>query len=431
MKRIWRELLFWGFVSLFFILAPYILLTTAGYRYQFGSGRLIRTGVLSVSASPRNVAIVLNGESANENTPAVLKHLLPGTYNVALNRNNYHSWLGQIDIREGETTFLNNIMLFLESTPELITHESIQEIAIHPNNESIAYSVNTGAITQIWLQMPSTGKTTFLHEQALDTDIKLDWSSEGGYLLVESEQNYLYTKDVQEMEISNTGDWEFDQDQDHLVYQRIEETVNVLNLQTQDISTLDTFDLASPFKKSDIQLINNGQNVEIRSHTGSGFDLIAILPSGQYKILENDDPHLILSRNGYELLLLDLSAEQPKLLEASATLWDWQSKTKELVYSDGHEVTTFEVQNGHREFVTRQSELITSLHWLPEGEHILLSTNSSLSVFEQFAQAKQRFSLLLTEHESINAVWLSDNGNDLYYLVEKPTISLMRLELRN
>jgi hypothetical protein len=430
MKRIWREFIFWGFVGLFFILAPYILLNTAGYRYQFGSARFIRTGVLSISASPRSVAVFLNGDSADENTPAVLKNLIPGTYAVELVRDEHHPWRGEVDIIQGETTFLNNIMLFLADTPDLITQEAIQEIAIHPNEELIAYSINIGAITQIWLQAPSTGETTFIHEQSLDTNLMLHWSAEGGYLLVDGEQNYLYTKNVQEIQISDRGEWEFDQTQDHLVYQNIDDGVNKLNLETEDVSSIEALVLPSPFEGSNLQLVDNGHNVEIRDVNKDDYALIAILPAGHYELLKEDAPYLLLSRNSHELLLLNLEAEQPKLLEASGTLWDWQSKTRELVYSDGHEVTTFETENGHSEFITRQSESITSLHWLPEGEHILVTTETNLSVFEQFAQAKQRFSLVLAEHLAISTVWLSDNGNDAYYLVEEPTIALMRLELR-
>ncbi len=430
MKRFWRELLFWAFVSLFFILAPILLLTTAGYRYQFGSSRFIQTGVLSISAIPRSTNISVNGELIGENTPHVLQKLTTADYHIGLSREGYHTWEGDITIHEGESSFLNNIMLFLDSTPELITQEVIQAIAVHPQDELIAFSTNTGAVTQVWLQDLSSGDVTLVREQSLDNELTLDWSYEGNYLLVHSTEVVLYTKDLEEIEIDQGGQWQFDTDLDHILYQTINGSTTEVNLDPSAPRSLDPSPITSPFASSILELVDNGDNVEIRNVRGESYDLLAVLPHGNYSILQEDTPYILLSKNETSLILLDLNAEHIQRLETAVSLWDWNTSTKELVYSDGHEVRTYEVFNGHNEFITRQSERILSLHWLPEGEHIILTTDHSVSVFEQFAQGQQRFHLQLVEQSIITQLWLSDDGNDLYYLVEDDATGLMRLEIR-
>jgi hypothetical protein len=430
MKRFWRELLFWAFVSLFFILAPILLLTTAGYRYQFGSSRFIQTGVLSISAIPRSTDIAVNGKSIGENTPYVLQQLTTADYHIGLSRDGYHSWEGDVTIHEGESSFLNNIMLFLDGVPELITQELIQAIATHPQDELIAFSTDTGAVTQIWLQDLSTGDVELVREQALDVQLQLSWSLEGSYLLINSDEHTLYTKDLEEIEIDDAGDWEFDPERDHILYQIIDGSTIELNLDTENLTSVDLTLITSPFSQPTLELVDNGDNVEIRNVDGADHELVAVLPHGNYTILEEDAPYILLSKNGTHLILLDLDTSQIQQLETPATIWDWNPSTHELVYSDGHEVNTYEVSNGHTEFVTRQSDSIISLHWLPEGEHIILTTDHTISAVEQFAQAQQRFTVQLVEQSIITQLWLSDDGNDLYYLVEDDSTGLMRLELR-
>jgi hypothetical protein len=429
MKRIWREMLFWVFVALFFTLAPTILLYTAGYRYQFGSGRFLRTGVLSISTTPRNATITLDGEREKMQTPAVLKHVFPGTYTVVLSRSGYHDWTGDIDIQESQTTYLTNILLFLERTPEIVSQEDIATIAIHPTNQSILYAIHAGAVTQVWEQDPERQKPVLLLEQAKDENLALSWSAEGNYLLIDSVENHLFTTSGDRIEIRDEGDWFFDTFDDALMYQDVDGEITQLNLASRDYSRVEQTDTFSLFQSSSLTLFDNGQNTELRKQ-GRSQELITILPRADYTILSFDAPYLLLERNETDLLLLDVDATDKQLLETEAIQWDWNAETNELAYTDGHEVMTYEASNGHQELITRQSQEIQAVHWLPEGTHLVLLTKEAITIMEQFPQAKQRTFLRVAQQSGIGESWLSDDGNTLYFLANEPTTRLMRLDLR-
>ncbi|MBU1126698.1 PEGA domain-containing protein, partial [Patescibacteria group bacterium] len=79
-----RQVLFWSFLTFFVIAAPAIVLYTAGYRYNFKNGQIVRTGVISVSSTPRNAKIYLDGNDTEKETPFVFKRIMPDVYEVSI-----------------------------------------------------------------------------------------------------------------------------------------------------------------------------------------------------------------------------------------------------------------------------------------------------------------------------------------------------------
>jgi len=59
-KGFWkhRRYIFLLFLLSFFILAPLIVLYTAGYRYNITTGTVLRTGILSAASTPKGAAVL-------------------------------------------------------------------------------------------------------------------------------------------------------------------------------------------------------------------------------------------------------------------------------------------------------------------------------------------------------------------------------------
>ena len=70
-----RRLLSWTFIVAFFVIAPAIIFTTAGYRYNFSKKRFERTGVLVVESRPTGASVTLGGEPQKGSTPARIAQL--------------------------------------------------------------------------------------------------------------------------------------------------------------------------------------------------------------------------------------------------------------------------------------------------------------------------------------------------------------------
>lgn len=109
-----------GAVVFFLILAPIVLLYTAGYRYNSKKQRIEKVGIIFVRSRPSGADIYLNGKLRTETTPARLRNLLPGNYTVGITKKNYTLWEKTLPVESERTTFAEGAAIFKNSEPEKI-----------------------------------------------------------------------------------------------------------------------------------------------------------------------------------------------------------------------------------------------------------------------------------------------------------------------
>jgi PEGA domain len=109
-----------GAILVFLILAPIVVLYTAGYRYNTKKMRVEKVGIIFVRSRPSGANIYLNGKKRTETTPARLRDLLPGDYDVKISKNGYSDWEKTLPVGSELTTFAESIALFKNSVPEEI-----------------------------------------------------------------------------------------------------------------------------------------------------------------------------------------------------------------------------------------------------------------------------------------------------------------------
>jgi hypothetical protein len=106
MKPLYR----YGIIALcfvvFFVLAPVLVVYTTGEVYDFGTHRFVETGILVASTDPSGAQIFLNGKLAGT-TPARIRFLAPGDYDVKITKSGYAEWDKRLNVRPQFTTFVN------------------------------------------------------------------------------------------------------------------------------------------------------------------------------------------------------------------------------------------------------------------------------------------------------------------------------------
>lgn len=105
----------------FFIISPLIILYTAGWRWNFSTGTLEVTGVLSIDTEPDDASVFLNDQLVTTKQPLRLSSLAPGNYRVKISKPGYHSFATDVTIRSHETTYIRNTTLFIDTNPQLVT----------------------------------------------------------------------------------------------------------------------------------------------------------------------------------------------------------------------------------------------------------------------------------------------------------------------
>jgi len=114
------------FILLFFLITPPILIYANGYRFNWHSWKLERTGLLEIKSEPSNASVNINelkawwGKPKKIVTPVKLKSLRPGNYNVSLSLPNYYEWHKTLSVWPAQTTIVKDIRLFKESKPQLL-----------------------------------------------------------------------------------------------------------------------------------------------------------------------------------------------------------------------------------------------------------------------------------------------------------------------
>src|SRR3989338_10241367 len=120
---------------IFFILAPALILYTAGYRYNWEEGRFDGTGVISIDVKPEDAVIELNNTIIKKKIPIWLPNRAPGTYHLKISQVGYKTWEKDITVESNRTTFIKNISLLKVGKPELIEPAATGVIEVYSSKD--------------------------------------------------------------------------------------------------------------------------------------------------------------------------------------------------------------------------------------------------------------------------------------------------------
>lgn len=96
-----------GLCFLFFItFAPWLLFYVQGVTFNTIHERIDHTGILAVETEPGGARVVLNG-AGTDRTPAAMRFLPAGDYDISLEKEGYFSWQKRLSILENKVTWVN------------------------------------------------------------------------------------------------------------------------------------------------------------------------------------------------------------------------------------------------------------------------------------------------------------------------------------
>lgn len=112
-----RKTLFYILLVLYLILTPYLLLFGLGYVFNPSEGELMKTGLVSVMTEPKGATLYLEGKKFSKRTPAVIRGLRPGQYEIRINKKGFDAWKKNIQILPEKAARLEPVIL-LPQHPE-------------------------------------------------------------------------------------------------------------------------------------------------------------------------------------------------------------------------------------------------------------------------------------------------------------------------
>lgn len=440
-----RRLLSWTFILAFFLIAPAIILSTAGYRYNFTKHRIERTGVMVVESRPEGATVALNGERRRSGTPARLPNLTPGAYDVRVEKAGYHAWEKSVPVESRSTSFVNQIGLFRQMVPMLYspTGSSVRS-AFAPGMRYAASMTPAPSGSELAIVDLRTGADILPYRSSYEPEaFRLSWSRDGNWLLIAhpgKKPSFLLWNAKEPETVLDLGD------EVGLTFDQAFWAQDQIQLYGQAGGTLYGITPGAPVAIAEgpsigqavvtnatLYGIQAGEPATLvrRKLKDKAFEPIAELPSAAFQPLPSDDGRVAyVSSNGGDLFVIDPSGEQPRAFEARGDGGVWSADWTKLLYWNDLEVRIYDARSGSDDLVTRLSGPIAQAAWHRPEWNALYAVNGSLFATE-VSDRYGRLTVPLADFNAIESFAVDVAGDFAYVFGTKDGQSgLWRLRLR-
>lgn len=420
MQLKFRKILYFAFILFFLISAPLVVLYTAGYRYNFGSGKIVQTGVISVTTVPRGADIYIDNLRQRDRSPAVIDNVFPGKHEVRLEKRGYTAWSKTLIVQAKETTFVDQAGLYVDTAPAARLDQKVLKIYPGPAGWVFAYLIEEISWRELWIFDTGTLETRLLARLPLpDAQRNIDWSADGSYLSLQGASlSLINTKTAKNHDLAyaEPGWWDAERGDTYYFYQN--KNLKAIRLPEEEILDIETNPVAAKSAGSDYILAQKIDNrVVVARNQGQTSEIYAYLPLGDYYFQPSPNSHLLLleDKKRERIFLIDTQArDQPILLNSVAVLWQWSPDGQSLMYSDGFDLHIYFVNEHLDKTLTRLSEPITGLAWYAPANSVFFCQADKLVAVD--LDRRQGYSqTVLTEGEGLANLLIDPKGWAAYF----------------
>jgi len=326
------------FIAAFLVTAPLLVLYTAGYRYNFNTGVITQTGLFYVTSIPKGAAVLLNGKHVVD-TPDFVKHLVPDEYELRLEKEGYHTWTKHLPIESKVTTFVEDVILFMDSVPQSLVYASIHDSEASPDQVTLAYVASEASWLEVWTYNIESQEQSLLWRVAEENPelVDISWSADGDRLLIAHEQlkkteftlidkrgqTRIELAELDPSVIQNAW-WHPTDGQAVLFNTRL--GTYIYRMTSQSLTEIyDAPALATMVNGQPILLLEGENQTSIFRYVNEKAELIAYVPNSNYRLLPASEPYILLHDLNREKISLinTTSGDQPILLSESGLGATW------------------------------------------------------------------------------------------------------------
>ncbi len=214
MTRRFRRFIFLIFTIFFVISSIIVILFAQGYRFDFNSLKIVKTGGIFIKTSTDGAKIYINDKYV-ESTSGILSHsvlisgLTPKNYNVFVYKENYYPWNKTVEVKNRIVTELNNIILFPLELKKIkiveLPSQVISEFAV--NNSTIEIKNNKTKKVSVYSLVD--GKLLSSSGWKTSTSTEIISPDKNKKLYVLNDQIWIdYLSDTKKEPVKNAGEKE-------------------------------------------------------------------------------------------------------------------------------------------------------------------------------------------------------------------------------
>ena len=194
-KRI-KRLLILVFAIIFLIGGPLAIFYSRGYRFDFETKKIVKSGAFYFRTQPESCEIYLDGKLKKKTDflfgNAFVKNLLPKKYNIRIEKEGYFPWEKTLEVKEEFVTEAKNIILFSKNLNFSLSLSDIEDYFFSPDKKKIILEkTNKEGWTLKILDLEKNTQELFLEEKCLtkkESQFRnLNWNSDSRMVLIETE----------------------------------------------------------------------------------------------------------------------------------------------------------------------------------------------------------------------------------------------------
>lgn len=433
-----RRFLYLTFIGAFLIITPLMILYANGYKLSLDRKGLVKTGMFIIATKPEGAKIYIDNELQMDlidkylkrgnviTSPARIKNLLPGEYDVKVELDGYWPWQKKLTINPSTSTYAEDIVLFRKNLPLLMLGGEINDFLASPN--------------QKYALIKSADETILLNLETEEAAYKLDftakdvaWSPDSKLF---SADNRIFSIDqpraIVELPkiITDLKRFKWGQNGNDLFYQTADGIFS-LNLSTQksepvlsgEKSKSELFD-----NKAIVDFFIKDDNLYLISRAKDGLALYVISwQNGEYlrKIELPNSPAIAFTNKADRFLSLYDSKNKTSYLVDPLAYYPlketinninkatWIDENR-LLYSNDFEIFIMDANSGKKTLLTRLSSAINEVFWHKSNNYVIFTSGHSINSLE-LDERDKRNTIELFSLDNVGAAKLSSLGDTLYF----------------
>lgn len=384
-----RRIIYIILMILFVGSAPVIILYTAGYRWNAKKFSLEKTGIIFVSTAPAKTDIYVNGQRRAETTPALIKNLLPDTYDVRIEAGGYLPWQKKLEVQSQLTTFINKLTLLKDRLPTLLASGKIDTLEIAPDKTVLAF-FDRGKTLKLNIADLSMGNIETIFETKPE-HLTLNWSPDANWLLVVKDKQILkiFQKSTgfKPAALGNLPAGKY------FWSAKNKNILNIISGGALYSLNLVSGRLGNPItlpRGSDYLLLNDklwfvsGETLKFwdPETAGAVIENVATVDFSNASFTGSEGLFFGVSNNFKGLII---NADEKRVIAETAPIKKISAAAAandRLIISNDFEIWLVGKESGDRELITRQTAPILSAAWHQGGEYIIFAAAGGIEAIE-------------------------------------------------
>lgn len=192
MSRKTRLIILVSSAVLFFIVTPYIVLYSLGYRVDLKNKNIIATGGIYVRVVPSDVEITIDQKITNRtnffSNAIFVQNLLPVRHNILIKKEGYSEYAKDLLVKEKEVTKLENVILFKEKPAFSLVADDVGFFSLAPNNTTLLTTVaRANGLEFTVTDLPTSQKEVFFLptvKKVMFSAWSITWSEDSGRAVI-------------------------------------------------------------------------------------------------------------------------------------------------------------------------------------------------------------------------------------------------------